>query len=83
MFEIISALGTWALNNPRPSPDVAGYGRWVVIDENMGRQRQAVHGELTTIGLELEALAWTLGRYAAAGEVKWLLIFINIGTVQF
>ena len=73
LFEIISILGTWKLE--QHSQADTNWARWLITEEDLQGLQSAIHGELTTICLELEALAWTLNHYAAAGGSEMVIEF--------
>lgn len=73
VFELVSALGTWHLNQQPPGE--TDWERWGLTEDHLRRLRQTISGELTTICLEFEALAWTLNRYAAAGGSQMVIDF--------
>ena len=73
VFELVSALGTWHLNKqPLGKTD---WERWALTDDHLRRLKQTINGELTTICLEFEALAWTLNRYSSAGGSEMVIEF--------
>ncbi|WP_428508492.1 hypothetical protein [Roseateles sp.] len=65
VFELVSALGTLHLN--RPPKDDTDWLRTHAIETRLQELEKAISGQLTVLCIELEALAWTLGRYAADG----------------
>lgn len=73
VFQLISMLGTWKLK--QHSQDGIDWSRWVMMEEDFRQLQLAVDGELTTICLEIEALAWTLNQYATAGGSEMVIEF--------
>ncbi len=65
VFELVSALGTMHLNRP-PKEDL-DWLRLHVIETRLQELEKAVNSQLIVLCIELEALAWTLGRYAKDG----------------
>lgn len=73
VYELISALGTWRLNIH--SPDTTDWERWALTEDHLRKLQQTISGELTTICLEFEALAWTLNQYATEGGSEMVMKF--------
>lgn len=65
LFELISAMGTLQLTKPGKAED--DWLRWATTEKQMEQLLQIARSEVVAVGLELEALAWTLGRYASEG----------------
>jgi hypothetical protein len=73
VYELISALGTWRLN--AQASDGTDWERWALTEDHLVKLQQTIHGELTAICLEFEALAWTLNQYSAAGGSEMVMKF--------
>lgn len=73
IFELISAMGTLQLNKPDKAED--NWLRWATTEQQINELVQTVNHEIVTIGLELETLAWTLGRYASEGGSATVMDF--------
>ena len=65
LFNLISALGTMQLRKPAKAED--DWLRWAMTEKQMAELQQTLTDEVTTLGLELETLAWTLNRYSTEG----------------
>jgi hypothetical protein len=73
MLELLGALGTRCLN--KKYNVVSGTEESVLEEKNFQIFQQKISGELSLIGLELEALAWTLIRYSEAGGSELVIDF--------
>lgn len=73
VFELVSALGTWQLN--KHADPTNNWEQWAITDEHLRHLQQSIAGELTTICLDLEALAWTLNQYNTAGGSAMVIEF--------
>lgn len=73
LFELISAMGTLQLSKPGKAEE--DWLRWAMTEEHLSELMQTVRHEVVTLGLELETLAWTLGRYATEGGSDTVMEF--------
>lgn len=73
MLELVAGMGTRCLNKKYGIH--TGSEESALEDENFKQLQQKISGELTLIGLELEALAWTLIRYSDAGGSELVIDF--------
>lgn len=73
VFELVSALGTLHLNRP-PKEDL-DWLRLHAMETRLQELETAISGQLTVLCIELEALAWTLGRYAKDGGSPTVIEF--------
>lgn len=73
LFELVSALGSMHLNR-LPKEDL-DWLRLHAIETRLQELEKAISGQLTVLCIELEALAWTLGRYAMDGGSTTVIEF--------
>jgi hypothetical protein len=73
VFELVSALGTMHLS--RPPKEDADWLRFHALEKRLQQVEQSIGGQLNVLCLELESLAWTLGRYAKDGGSETVIEF--------